>query len=337
MPWLALDVGGANIKIADGKGYASSHPFALWKHPERLPHELRTAIAEGPACDHLAVTMTGELADCFATKQEGVCFILDAVEQASDGRHTRVYLTNGTLVTPQVARRRTVQAAASNWCALATFAARFVDDAPALVVDVGSTTADIIPLVDGRPVPAGLTDVDRLLNGELIYAGVERTPVCALVDTVPYRDRACPVARELFATTRDVYTLTGDVPEDPADDNTADGRPATKAAARRRLGRMICVDEAQFHHRDAATLARAVVDRQIELLNEGMDQVSQRLPAEPAVVVTAGQGEFITWHALRQRSRTARVVALSRELGPRISRCAPAHALAVLAREAIEP
>ncbi|MEO8493517.1 MAG: H4MPT-linked C1 transfer pathway protein, partial [Planctomycetota bacterium] len=88
MQWLALDIGGANLKVADGLGHAESFPFALWREPEHLVQELRTLIAQSPRCDRLAVTMTGELADCFENKTAGVTFILDAVQQAADGRHT---------------------------------------------------------------------------------------------------------------------------------------------------------------------------------------------------------------------------------------------------------
>jgi uncharacterized hydantoinase/oxoprolinase family protein len=113
--WLGLDIGGAHVKLADGRGYATSYPFALWKHPQNLDQELRTLIAQAPPCDHLGVTMTGELADCFESKVDGVNFILEAVRKASDSRHTRVYLNNGMLVTPQVAATRPQQVAAANW------------------------------------------------------------------------------------------------------------------------------------------------------------------------------------------------------------------------------
>jgi uncharacterized hydantoinase/oxoprolinase family protein len=36
------------------------------------------AIANAPASDHLAATMTGELADCFASKEQGVRHIIAA-------------------------------------------------------------------------------------------------------------------------------------------------------------------------------------------------------------------------------------------------------------------
>ena len=68
MKWLALDIGGANLKVADGRGHAESFPFELWRQPSHLAQELRTLIARSPACDHIAATMTGELADCFESK-----------------------------------------------------------------------------------------------------------------------------------------------------------------------------------------------------------------------------------------------------------------------------
>src|SRR6185369_5580609 len=103
MSWLALDIGGANIKAADGKGYAQSYGFAMWTQSARLAQQLRTAIYDAPPSDHLAVTMTGELADCFESKAAGIRFILDALHAAADNRHSRVYLVDGRLVSPQVA------------------------------------------------------------------------------------------------------------------------------------------------------------------------------------------------------------------------------------------
>src|SRR5207302_599708 len=118
-----------------------------------------------PRVDHLAVTMTGELADCFVTKSEGVKFILSALTEAAAGRHTRVYMTSGMLVSPAVALRQPLLAAASNWHALARFAGRFAPKGAGLLIDVGTTTTDIIPLIDGAPVTMDHTDPKRLLSG----------------------------------------------------------------------------------------------------------------------------------------------------------------------------
>ena len=48
MNWLGLDIGGANIKIADGNGFAMQRGFPLWKSPEKLAQTLRTLIATRP-------------------------------------------------------------------------------------------------------------------------------------------------------------------------------------------------------------------------------------------------------------------------------------------------
>ena len=234
MKWLALDIGGANLKAADGEGFAVSQPFPLWENSRQLTDALRALISLVPRVDHIAVTMTGELADCFETKAQGVTFILNALSVAADGRHTRVYLTNGSLVTLQIAMKQPLLAAASNWHALANFAGRYVAAGVGLLVDVGSTTCDLIPLVDGQPVTIGKTDPNRMINGELIYTGVQRAPVCAVAQLVPWRGRKCPLAHENFATMWDAYLTLGDLPEEPTSVHTADRRPATKAAARDR-------------------------------------------------------------------------------------------------------
>ena len=256
MNWLALDIGGANLKTADGRGFAQSYVFALWRDPSLLAQQIRTAISEAPPCDHLAVTMTGELADCFESKEAGIRFILEAVKAGSDNRHTRVYLVDGRLVSPQVALSLPQLAAASNWHALARFAARYAASGAALLVDVGSTTCDVIPLVEGKPAAKGTTDTQRLLTGELVYTGIERSPLCAVVSLVPYRGKSCPVVHEVFATMRNAYMVLDQLPDDPANVNTADGKPATRGFARVRLGRMIAADTHEFNHRDAVEIAQ---------------------------------------------------------------------------------
>lgn len=336
MKFLAFDIGGANLKIADGLGFAASRPFALWRKPADLAQELRTLMAEAPPSDHLLVTMTGELADCFLSRSEGVRAILEAVETAADGRHTRVYRGDGKMVTPQIALREPLRASAANWHALARFCCRFALTGPGLLLDVGSTTCDVIPLLDGQVVARGTTDTERLLTGELVYTGVERSPLCALVKDVPYRGGRCPVAHELFATTRDAYLILKLLPEDPTSLATADGRPATKANARARLSRCLCANDDEFNHRDAVTMAQAVADAQRRLLATSIEQVAGDLPGPPGTVVLAGQGEYLALQALDDLDLEVEVVSLARELGPAVSRAAPAHAVAVLAREALQ-
>lgn len=333
MKWLALDIGGAHLKAADGEGFAVSQPFPLWENSRQLADALRGLLALVPRVDHIAATMTGELADCFNTKAQGVTYILNALSVAADGRHTRVYLTNGKLVSLQIAMKQPLLAAASNWHALASFAGRYVAEGAGLLVDVGSTTCDLIPLVDGQPVTIGKTDPNRMINGELIYTGVQRAPVCAVTQLVPWRGRKCPLAHEMFATMWDAYLTLGDLPEEPMSTFTADRRPATKAAARDRLARSICADREMFSEADARTMSEALAQAQLKKISAIATQLVARLTQPPHTVVISGRGEFLARRVLDKIKLKANVVSLTRELGPELSRCAPAHALAVLARE----
>jgi (4-(4-[2-(gamma-L-glutamylamino)ethyl]phenoxymethyl)furan-2-yl)methanamine synthase len=333
--WLAFDIGGANIKAADGRGYCISHPFALWKEPDRLADVLGGLFQRAPACDRVAVTMTGELADCFATKEEGVLHLLRSLEQSAGGRPISVYKIDGSLTVLDRALNQPALAAAANWHALARFAGRFQRVNAAVLIDIGSTTTDVIPLVDGLPQPAGWTDTERLLSGELVYTGVERSPVCAVLEYLPYRKQWCPVAQELFATTWDAYLTLSELPEEHENTNTADGRPATRDAARARLARCICADTATFDAADAVAAAEAVRRRQATKIAMAVNQVLSRLEKPIATALLSGRGEFLARRVAIDMHLPGGIVSLSEALGPELSRCAPAHALAVLAKEGV--
>jgi probable H4MPT-linked C1 transfer pathway protein len=321
---LGLDVGGANLKAAHSDGGARTRPFALWKDPAGLADALGRLLSGLPPADVLAVTMTGELCDCFAGKREGVTAILDAVTAAAPRLPLRVWLTNGRFGDAAEARARPLSAAASNWLALASFAGRFAPSGPALLLDVGSTTTDIVPLLDGRPVPQGRTDPERLCSGELVYRGVRRTPLCALLGEG---------AAELFATTLDVYLLLGLTPEDEADRDTADGRPATVAAASARLARMLCADLETSTPEERQRLAATAHRRLLGQVADAVRRVG-RLPGPPRKVILSGSGEFLGRLVLRELEiPVAAVVSLAERLGQEVSQAACAHAVAVLCRE----
>jgi probable H4MPT-linked C1 transfer pathway protein len=322
---VGLDIGGANLKAADGLGAARSRPFALWKAPDRLAAELRALLADLPPPDRLAVTMTGELCDCFATRAAGVRHILGAV--ADLGRPLRVWRTDGRFCSADEAGAEPLTVASANWHALAAFAGRFAPTGPALLLDVGTTTTDVIPLRDGVPVPLGRTDAQRLRSGELVYKGWRRTPLCALTDG--------DGAAELFATALDVFLALGLVAEDEADTDTADGRPATRACAHARLARMLGADADTRGERETREFAEAVRRRLVRLVVErGIEPVVGRL-GRPRCVVLGGSGELLGRAALAEQglSGGCELVSLAERLGPAVSSAACAHAVAVLARE----
>ena len=332
MTILGLDIGGANLKLADGRGFARSQFFPLWKHPEKLAATLSDLLREAPPADLIAATMTGELSDCFATKADGVRAIAEAIERAAGGVATRIYLVDGRLVEPAEACEFPLLAAASNWHALARFVSRWVDDV-GLLIDIGSTTTDIIPLVSGHPKSSGLNDPARLASGELVYTGVVRSPLCGVVKQLPWRGKSCRVAQELFSTTWDAYLVLGEISEDSTATHTADGRPATRDCAHDRLARAICADRTLFTWDDAVTAAHVIKRMQLDDLAAALKQVLAAMRGHPKSVVVSGQGEFLARQLVERELPSTRIISLNDSLGPTLSQVAAAHAVAALARE----
>ncbi len=332
MKILGLDIGGANLKAATPDKRAVSVPFALWKQPEKLPAVLADLVTQFPDAEELAVTMTGELCDCFETKRDGVSAIVKAVRFASGGRRIRVWSTDGGFVTDDEAKGDHLKVAAANWHALATFAGRYAPHYGGLLFDIGSTTSDLIPLREGKPAAVGLTDFHRLAAQELVYLGVGRTPVCAVLAEEK-------VAAELFATTRDVFLALGKLPEDPDDRETADGRPATRACSLARLARMLCGDLEMLAEDQVLTFAAEVESRIHERLGYALRSAyaaNDPIPCVLDAVILSGAGEFlgrevVGW--LTSPYPRCRIISLNDELGPAVSACAPAYAVAVLAGE----
>jgi probable H4MPT-linked C1 transfer pathway protein len=347
---LGLDIGGANIKAATADGASQSLPFALWRSPELLEQKLRSPGILSSHPQLVALTMTGELADCFATRADGVRRIIAQVQQRFPEVPIRVWLTSGEFAEPDDAVELWNLAAASNWHALATWVARAVPRGPALLVDIGSTTTDLIPLLDGVPVMSGRSDLERLAAGELIYSGVRRTPVCAVAGAVPLRingrDSApvnIPLAAELFATTQDVFLLTGDEAEDLSDTGTADGRAATREWAANRLAHQICCDSTDLEEWQLRELADWLVEHQVQQLALGVRRQAEELERQLMVAgrsgellqpLVCGSGAFLAERVITASGiRCLPPAELSGMFVRNISVCAAAFATARLAAE----
>jgi len=310
---IGLDIGGANIKVANADGNTASVPFAIWMEKESLSSQLAAVVAKHfTTPDLIALTMTAELADCFVTKAEGVEFVIAATEAAFPNVPIRVWLTSGEFVEPADAIAMPELAGAANWHVLATWAAQAIPDGPALLIDVGSTTTDIIPLLDGRPVPAGTNDCSRMLCGELVYSGSRRTPICAVTQTLQFRGRACPVAAEFFATMADAFLVLQQLEEGASNSDTSDGRPFTRTHSLNRMAHTICCDATELAEDEIVELAQSAVDAQLMQLTTAAEQVlnhlEQQLVADehrtlsiekPSVLIS-GSGAFVATRLLSQ-------------------------------------
>jgi (4-(4-[2-(gamma-L-glutamylamino)ethyl]phenoxymethyl)furan-2-yl)methanamine synthase len=334
---IGWDIGGVNTKAAlvvEGiVRRVLTRPFELQRAPERLVALLvdMAAALSGDVSPRdtprHAVTMTAELSQMFRTKRDGVRFVLDAVEHAFPSGSIHVYTTSGTLVSPRDARQRPLDVAAANWVATASMVAR--DHPDSLLIDIGTTTTDVIPIVGGRVAAAGRTDPGRLTSGELVYSGAVRTPVEAIVREVPLTDGLAAVSAEGFALVGDAHVWLGDL--DPADyDATPDGRLSSREFAAERLARVVCADREMLDEAAITRIARAVAEAQAEQIGRAIDCVRSHHHRLDTAVVT-GLGAFIADRAARRAG--LKVVPLASQLGVPGARSAPATAVALLLHE----
>jgi len=252
--------------------------------------------------------------------------LLDAAEAAFRGRRLLALTTDGELVSFAEARTRPLAVAAANWVASALAVAELHADA--LMIDVGSTTVDLIPIAAGRVAAVGRTDLDRLLAGELVYTGGLRTNLAAIAPSVPVRDRWCPVASELFAISADVHLVLGHLTPDGYTCATPDGRPATIDCARERIARLVCADVEQLAAEEIDAIAAHLYTEQLRQIETAARRVSERVGGA-APVVPLGGGAFLARAAAQRLERA--VVELPWSAAERDA--APAAALAALLAE----
>ena len=325
---IGLDIGGVNTKAVwrDGDSVRTVlRPYDVVREREALTTVVRDVVAAlaGEPADLIALTMTAELSDEFRTKREGVGFVLDAVEAAVPGR-VLAFTTAGELVSFAEARARPLDVAAANWVASALAVGALHADA--LMLDVGSTTADVIPIAAGRVAAAGRNDLDRLLAGELVYTGALRTNLAAIAPRVPIRGRWCPVASELFAISADVHLILGHLAPEAYTCATPDGRAASVEYARERVARLVCADVEQLGPGEVERIAAYLHAEQVRQIEVAARQVSTRFAGAPPVV-TLGVGAFLARAAAERLGRP--VVEMPWSAAQRDA--APAAALAELA------
>ncbi len=351
-----IDIGGAHLKLCRPDGVCTVKPFPMWVEYERLGIAIAELIEQSSHprdeegvtfCDEsvLAVTMTGEMADCFPTRREGVARILDQLMVILPEEQCRIYAVGGDWMSVIQAKENAWRVAASNWHALAFWALNQANWNPknwCAVLDIGSTTVDIVPIKNGAIHTQARTDRERLQLGQLVYTGMERTPVHAIVRSLWVGNRKCPVVAERFATAADANLILETLSEDPNNWDTADGRPSTRQFALSRLARMIGEDAERLSEAELVSMARQIVDSQarkiraalIHNLKSVIQLQCDKSPdwlGQPATVLVSGHGKALVDRIRQHRSLNGIQFDFLEYHGCSMAaRCAPAVAVAWL-------
>ena len=336
---IGWDIGGAHLKAAkvvNGRVEATAQAATpLWLGLDTL-HAAFDALKGqlGGAGAH-AVTMTGELCDAFASRREGVAGLAAIAVRHLAPAPARFYAGAAGFVGAADVEAHAAAIASANWRATAEVVGLRLRDA--LLVDVGSTTADLVPVAAGRVAAVGSDDAGRLAAGELVYAGLSRSFVMAMASRAPFRGVWTPLMNEFFASSADVYRILGVLPDGADRMATADGREKTAAASCARLARMVGREADEAEVSDWRALARWFAEAQTrDICDAAFLRLSRGdLPAG-APVVAAGIGESIAAEVARRLDRPSRTFASLVGAPAGASHCAPAVAVAILAAASLD-
>lgn len=334
---IGWDIGGAHLKAARVENgmitQAVQIACPLWLGLGELDRAFFEAQAEIGSAPLNAITMTGELCDAFATREEGVAGLAAIMERLLAPNRVLFYAGRSGFVQHNETEAHATDIASANWHASAALTG--MHKPSALFIDMGSTTTDIIPIVEGRPASSGYSDAERLVQGELVYSGLARTFLMAGPKLVPFAGQWTPLMNEWFANTADVYRILDQLPESADMMETADGREKTKAASRARLARMIGRD---FDEADDAAwerLAQYFAEAQLrDIFDASFLVLSHGLIESKAPIVGAGVGRLMLHELARRLNRPfiafADLIDVTPEARDKASDCAPASAVALV-------
>jgi probable H4MPT-linked C1 transfer pathway protein len=329
---IGWDIGGAHVKaclLLHGRVLdVAQWACPLWQGAEHLQATLRSAHSRWPAAatSRHAVTMTGEMVDLFEHREEGVQRIAsqlcDALQAPSP---VQFFAGDQGWCGREHLAALWEHIASANWLACAQHAARELGEG--VLLDIGSTTTDIIAFKRGGVLTRARSDVQRLATGELVYQGVVRTPLCGLARQIPWQGQSLNVMNEFFASVADVYRLTGELNPEHDLYPSADGAPKDLPATRKRLARMIGMDARDASDAQWLAFAQDWRATQVTELGEQLRRVmALHSMSTDAVVVSAGCGDFLVPDVVGQaRGAAGNVRSYGAELA-HLSPGATAHA-----------
>lgn len=332
---IGWDIGGVHLKAARAENgrivKAGQYASPLRSGTGLLQGAFAQAREDMGRGDRNVVTMTGELADIFDSRDDGVDQLSSLAE--SELENVSIYAGPSGFVVGSQVRRHSSQVASANWHASAALVAKHHKSA--LFIDVGSTTTDVVPIADSRVVARGYTDAQRLAVGELVYTGLVRSFVMATAAKAPLNGSWTTLINENFATMADVHRILGSLPTGVDLMPTADGGEKSVPASRARLARMLGCDAALADEQTWDLLARWFAEAQLRAIADAAMLVMSSCGAmSTAPIVAAGIGIAIVDEIARRLrlswQRFDQLLDVAPDARDAVCHCAPAAALAAL-------
>ena len=316
-----MDIGGANTKaallhfqnkkIVESNSYIEYFPF--WERTIPDISNMLILIVESlieknnirlEDINYITVTITAELSDAFQTKREGILTILNALDKSFDKNKLNFITNKNKYIDYNTAKSDYSSITAANWASTALFLGQFLPNC--ILIDAGSTTVDIIPILESIPVPEGKDDISRLVNHELIYTGGLRATIPSITHHVPYKGKNVRISFEKFALISDVHRILNNISEEEYINDTADNRSKSLEDCYARLSRIICMDIETISKEALKIIANYIYEKQLDIITQEirlfMDHLITRFKEfenNPKFVITGLSADFLIRKSLQ--------------------------------------
>ena len=342
---IGLDIGGAHLKACLIKNdvilklsKAALFKTPMWESQNALVSTLKEIEKKWVMGEDIQINiaMTAEMTDCFKDRREGVRKILSIIKNTFSCEKLKIYSTNG-LKNLNITFKNYKEIASSNWHATADTLSKI--ERNCFLIDIGSTTTDIIPIQRGKILSTtSSTDFSRLQKGELVYLGVCRTSLGSIRRQLLFRSKMTNIIRENFASTADLFRLTKQL--NPKYDlyPTFDGQNKTRLATRQRLARIIGLDAHDVTVEELNALAQQIKQIFVSEIIENLKKVKfqYKMSSRTPIIIT-GSGKFLASEIQKQlRCQTkiysdlfSKRIKIPRSKIDDVDSCATAFSLAI--------
>lgn len=345
---LGFDIGGANTKVAFLKTQNAQiqelktlrEYFPVWKNKKtqlpRVLKKVKKSLVKSTIVDGLGITITAELSDAYMTKKEGINHVLDSITEVFRYEPTFVLDVDANLLEIEDARRNSLMVSSANWVATGWLISQI--NRNCIIIDVGSTTTSMIPIINGKISTEGKTDLEKLQKGELIYSGSLRTNIATIVNAIPIRGNMTRVSSELFSQSGDIHLLLDNIKKQEYSTETCDNRGKTKREAAARLARVVCADMDMLTKQEILDMAKYVYDKQVEQITAGLRQLCERFKPllRRLTVIVTGLGRNFLARKAAEKLGFEDIVDLGKLLGSDAAVMSPSVGVALMVANMLE-
>ena len=331
MKIIGWDIGGAHIKAVkidlQKKTSKTEQIYSpIWKNINNLKKSIKLIKNKLGKTNYHAITMTAELSDIFSDRVNGVKYIVKLSSKIL-GEKNIFFYSKKNFLKKKLAIKKTFELNSMNWHATASFISNSFPNC--ILIDIGSTTTDIIPIKNKRIISKSVNDYQRLKSNELIYLGVLRTPIQAI-------KKKQNLINENFANLSDVYRILNKIPSSIDLFPTLDNKTKNKHDSARRIARIFGQDYEKKHFLKWKKTAHKIEREHLKILNMTIKKIEKKKKLNKVPIIGAGIGEFLVKKVSKQKEYYSFCSTLNYKKKNQFINCESAISVAMLLHNFLE-